>query len=793
MPPRRARRTSAALATAIAAALAAAMPGTATADDSLPDVGDPFYYLRSPIVSEPVPDAVLKPKNALAPDVNPANGAVVNQTPPVFRWPPRGDVAAWQFRLVRPDGSAVERATPDNWLFLSEPLPPGVYRWSLRAWPRTGQPTAFGPERSFTVPKNAHAFLVPDAAEAFQRAAKAKRPRSLPSGAEMEALLAVLKLGDRRPEFDAFVRRAERNIGGEMLPEPPQATYDVEDICERATIGKVISKTLWTETLSARFAAYVYVLTGDERFRDEALRRTRNMLAWDPRGPTGLRSSGHGSREIAFALAQVLDLTWDAWPEAERQALIDHILVRTQELYDQLANLGHATLQEMPYNSHGYRHAGGVLAVAAMLAGDVPRARQWFMSMFPVYIAFNNPWGGDDGGFGNGLGYAAWNTEDFLRHWDVLRTATGTEVSRMAWPQEVGMFLSYFATAETPNGIFGDGAATDMRHVFEKLSQMYAQRVPTPIYTRYAAQWGDGGWKDPSVLFGPLSPEGRGKLADPGPVEMPDAAVFPSVGWVAMHSDLDDPMRNSLYFLSSPYGSFNHSYAAQNSFAVHARRRPLAIASGYYDYYRSDHHKNWTRQTLAHNTITFDDGQGQLADRKDAGGRIVAFEHHDDWDYATGDATAAYGGALSEARRTIAFLRPDTAVVYDSLASDTPRRFEWRIHALQQMTPVDQNTVRLEYEDASMCIDMVAGPLRRFVQTDEFTAEPLACLGDWPKQWHGRFETPVATQRAHVLAVLRMGCNPTGATDILPRDGGGFDLSIGDRRITIDRDGARLR
>ena len=473
MPPSRFRRSVCLALPVLLAGLAAA--GAAAAQPALPDVSsDPFFYLRQAVVPEPVPEQVLTAKNDLSPEIHPRNGAIVNQNPPVFRWPPHDGVAAWQLRLSAEGGPPADRATADNWLFLQEALPPGRYRWQVRAWPKGGEPGPFSTERGFTVPQNAHSFVLPDPVELFRTASEMAHPRSLPVGETRRKLMHALKEGGRKAEFEDFLRRLDKNfVGGELLPEPPQATWEGADICETAKIAKVISRTVYTETAVARFAGYAWQATGETRYRDEAIRRALHLAAWDPLGTTGQRSHGHGSREVAFTLAHVLDLTWDQWNEEARRTVIDAIVVRVQDLYDyHLASGERPPLNEMPYNSHAYRHAGGVLAIAALLAGDVERARQWFLTLFPVYVAFNNPWGGDDGGFGNSLGYASWNTEDFLRHWDILRQATGVQITDMAWPQEVGMFLSYFATPETANGIFGDGAHMDLRRTFETLAQM---------------------------------------------------------------------------------------------------------------------------------------------------------------------------------------------------------------------------------------------------------------------------------------------------------------------------------
>src|SRR5690606_6142964 len=135
-------------------------------------------------------------------------------------------------------------------------------------------------------------------------------------------------------------------------------------------------------------------------------------------------------------------------------------------------------------------------------------------------------------------------------------------------------------------------------------------RVATAVarFTRDPfALWYAGGQRegDLSRIDALLSPvAGReGARLPPGTA---DAAWFPSVGWVAMHSRLADPERTSIYFKASPYGSHNHSHGDQNAFVIHHRGERLAIASGYYDGYQTPHWREWYKQTRAANAITFD-------------------------------------------------------------------------------------------------------------------------------------------------------------------------------------------
>jgi hypothetical protein len=198
---------------------------------------------------------------------------------------------------------------------------------------------------------------------------------------------------------------------------------------------------------------------------------------------------------------------------------------------------------------------------------------------------------------------------------------------------------------------------------------------------------------------------------------------------------------------------------------VNAAGQPLAIDSGYYDGYMTPHWWQWYKQTRAHNAITFDGGQGQSvyeASGQLGPGTMTGFTHQPDYDIVQGDATQAYGGALSRAQRALIYLRPDLLLVYDNLASVTPRQWEWNIHALEAMRAVSDTQVSAAHGGRSLCIDMLAAPPVRFAQTSQFTVDPGAGFA-WTPQWHGAFTSTSPSYAVEFIALLRVGCVATAA------------------------------
>jgi hypothetical protein len=155
----------------------------------------------------------------------------------------------------------------------------------------------------------------------------------------------------------------------------------------------------------------------------------------------------------------------------------------------------------------------------------------------------------------------------------------------------------------------------------------------------------------------------------------------------------------------------------------------------------------------------------------------VRFESGDGFDYAIGRAEAAYDGKLTRAERSIVYLRPDTIVVHDSLASGTPRTWEWNLHALNRMTPGPDNRVTLRNGPASMCVQLVSGPEVEFRQTDQFTTRPSSGAN----QWHGMFASTSKSPAAEFIAVMRVGGDCASAT--ARRAGDAAEVSVNGKTV----------
>jgi hypothetical protein len=350
--------------------------------------------------------------------------------------------------------------------------------------------------------------------------------------------------------------------------------------------------------------------------------------------------------------------------------------------------------------------------------------------------------------------------------------------------------------------LFGDGHEQAMfKEQTARFGKGYSYFAPSPLSRWYASHVSG---EDPMRFEYIMAPPADFSGPQPLPAGTPNSLYLPTTGWVAMHSALDDNNRTSVYFKSSPppHGAFAHQHADQNSFVVNAGGQRLAIESGYYDGYKTNHWWNWLKQTRAKNAITYDGGKGQIffeaTDYKKMGyGRITRFAATPQYVITTGDATQAYDGALKQALRSLVYLRPNLVVVHDKLASGTPRRWEWNIHALRRMSVVSASKIRIENAGQTLCVQMLAAPAVKFTQTDEWLAPgPTrgddhvysgAAPTDGEAQWHGRFASE-PLQAAEFIALLDVGC-AAAAADAKQESNGAWTVNAGGKIVRIDGGG----
>lgn len=714
----------------------------------------------------------------------PADKLVSQLNPPAFSWPFLPSVN-YDFELADSEDFAapvlVENGLAQNILNLDAELEAKTYWWRVRpvAGELKGQ---WSDARRVRIDEDAIAFPIAPIEVLRDQVSRSHpriwfTPENLPQ-------MRQKALGERSEWFNG-VRDSMDRIMVRPLPPEPTFAFSMSDprTAEWITAHNLLRTAGERPAGEVSRMAFVYLMTGDRRYGERAVQMLMNIAGWDPEGATSFSTHDQVHRRIAFESAIAYDWLYDLLTPEQRKTVLDMVRKRTDMMFVSLIG-GATSMDRRPYNSHNWTAFGYTGLISLALLHDEPRAAQWFDTILPWYINLHPLWAGQDGGWFQGNGYWRYTQESSALFQDALRTAVGLDFYRKPFSYNSGLFPIYNMPYGTKRSHFGDENRVTPDHYHATHMARMANYWQDPVL-----QWG-------AMAIGEFTGYGINPLYNVDeslepklPASLPPSRWFEDTGWAALHSDLVDPERVSLYFKSSWIGSYNHSHADQNSFVLSAFGEPLLIDTGYYDWYHSPHDKNYARHTLAHNAITVNGGYGQSIDNINAKGEILGFVYGGELDAVSGDASVAYGKRLEKAVRHIIYLRPEVFVVIDELEAPqgSPVPFEWWFHSLAPMQfGPDGRSALVSSGRARLQLDVVSGSPVGVEQRDAFIGPPdVYAEGEphtpfrpqqrgarWPDQSHGAFVF-AAQQRAVIVTVLsayREGEQPVAFTTQQEKD-----------------------
>lgn len=740
------------------------------------------------------------------------------QNPPGFSWSryPIATSSTWYLVIIQPPGTAspIKHVVPRNWLLPTHAFPTaGIYTWKVAPFTRTqamNDADAAARTKAKAAGSNlaqieaaAEAAVVP-LAEAVAKDWSTVRSFTIDSSATKfevydNATLRdnVLRHGRSRmlsPTFQPYLKWSSAMV----TERGDQVRRLIETVQSRMTMAPVkdsdwplVSSGTMTTALSnqnsdirnrinrtshqVEAAALLYRLKQGEAiataYLNEAIKRGDELAALSPTGPTSYANQDQATRTISLSLSKALDMLWNNLDSTRKATWQSAIARRTTDIYNDLSG-SNGRMDQYPYDAHGGNTLGFLALIAALNLGDVPAAQTWFDFAVRTYVHQVYTWSGPEGGYANGTAYGQAAADFSVQIWDPLSQALGVSIYRKPWSDGFLRFMAHFVPPGTPNHVFGDGHE-DVPNTY--LLKAFASRFNTP-----AAKWyfnSMAGVEDPLTLLQAPSPLPVNTVTSAVPP--PNGAFYPSVGWAAMHSSLADTKRTSLYFKSSPYGSYNHSHGDQNSIVLNSGGKRLLIEAGYYDWYGSPLWSSWYRATKSHNAVTYDNGVGQRIEGNTVNlgrnGKITGFSTTSAMDYVEGDATPAFEGALSLNRRKVWYFRSqDAAVVMDTLTAPVAHAWEWNFHAAVAITVNADGSATIVNGDRSLCVRSIT-PGTTLVKRD----------GPAPRtgiEEHAAFTRPAALKGEFVI-LLDVGCKKpavkltTGTTSRV--------LTVGSQTITL--------
>ncbi|WP_229220002.1 heparinase II/III domain-containing protein [Rugamonas fusca] len=718
----------------------------------------------------------------------PASGQVQAQNPPAFTWSKYPYDPSLYIVKIMSGTTVVGTYTVSRSFYLpAAPLPAGTYTWQVTpaGTLSTGAPapTVWSDPRTFTVDATATMFVVPSDASLASTIQARARPRQLPSNFTPVSGWSTAMHTAR----DAALSSLQTEVTGRItslatlsdslwplaISSPLTSAMVAQQNDVRTRIG------LASRQLEA--SALLYRLTGNTTYLNEAFRRGDELTKLSPLGPTSYTNQDQATRQITLALLKAYDFLKPeieaadaATPTLQRKLTwMNAVNARMVDIYGDLAR-NSFRLDQAPYDSHGSTLLGYAAAISTLALGEpnMPNAMTWFTGSFRAYVNWVSIWAGPEGGFADGTAYGQYSLDYSLQLWQPLKQATGIDLFSKPWSLGLSKFFMHFQPPGAPGHVFGDEHDVLTQPT---LMKAFASRFSTPYAAWYVSRL-NGSTENAVTLLEaeyPLPVTKATSMAAP-----PNGALYPSIGWAAMLSDINNTNRTAVYFKSSPYGSYNHSHLDQNSLVIDSGGKRLLTEAGYSDYYYSPLAVSWFRTTKAKNAITFDGGVGQVANSDGwrnllNNGKITAFSTSSTLDYVEGDATAAYNSSLvstptlTQAVRKVWYLRDqDVVLVVDKLNAPLPHTYEWNLHSMYSTASATAGTssfttsglkVRINNEGRTLCLNSLSTDVALQPRTGAPSKTGIT-------ENHMAYTKLAPATAGEFIVVASVGCRNTSAT-----------------------------
>ena len=673
----------------------------------------------------------------------PAPGQTVMETPPAFSWLAEGKhtyaVTVWNHtgETVWQGETTQAAAVPEKI------LPPGEYTWDVSA---EGESRGV---QSFTIAEDAAEFIRPTADDILA-AVPGCHPRHLFTAEEIPAILAT---------HETELRVLRRNIEQaykDGLPDPPMYHRDPYALPYREYFGRY--RDYCDRNLVA--LSLGYALLGDEKAGALSRELFLTICDWNPEGPCSLCGPFRGDEiglSNARCLPAVYDLLWPLLSDSERKFAAGVVMAygyqceRRLTGRDFIANPGDSHAGRLPAY---LGEAALVLSDSGVLPEEV--CRRWLTYATDVYGGIFPYYGTPDGGWAEGVFYAASYTKWYLPFFSAVERYTCKSYLSRPFYRNLAKFFVHFADPYRENHPFCDGYwchpedaewpgffAQDPLGVYARrfgseLAKKRQRETPEPeLYLLHLLD-----------TFLPVHEETL--TAEPES----DLAVFPEAGYAAMHTDLAHGEKDFACLIhATKFGSGSHRHADQGSFALFHGKTALISPSGYFGReYGTAHHLQWTNATKAHNCILID-GAGQGIRDFTATGKITGWGKRHGIQWVETDLTEAYP-MLQKYTRTFR-LYSRMLVVEDRIDAAEPVTVDYLLHNLSRPES-DGSTAVVERNGSRLRITPMLGGLTDCVIADEYDTPlnegvPAEYQVQMPEQFHLRWHTEAKNH--HCIAV----------------------------------------
>lgn len=697
----------------------------------------------------------------------PRDGSRPQTNPPVFAWKPVDGVTSYGLVVARDAGLSdvvLEATGLRNPMYLPfRAFDPGVHYWT---WTAKGlEPEVF----CFEIPEDAATVIVPPTDTWLGRLGE-EHPRLYVSRHEL-ADFRESRNGTRAKAWEDLKSAADQLLSEpHEIEEPPYLPDRTRDY---QAFFRAWAPVMWDSrrfVKGAELLAFAWLASGDERYGRAACERMASISRWNPEGSSHISHNDEAHMSVIWNGTKACDWAWDLFTAEERALVIEQFRRRGEITYDHMHSRGCYGVTR--FDSHAGREIVFLALLGMVFHEHIPQAVEWLDWLRPVLCGIWPVWAGDDGAWAEGPSYGLAYVSIMTMFATALKQGVGVDLYRRpfwvgharwrewCWPpyaEWIGFGDhterwrgNWLSNARLVNLIQLQTGTSEFSHYVHSLRAV-ADELDTPENR-----------KTPEVsaqeylLGGPDAP-----ALDTTQDRM--LRVFPGAGWAAVRTDLRDPERDVAFiFRSSPFGAISHSHAANNDFILHAGGKVLAMPSGYYDGYGSNHHAHWVWHTKSHNCVTLSDA-GQIMRSHSSRGTIANAFEDDRLAYLVGIADESYADRATCCRRHVVFLKEALAFVMIDEFVAVPgivSALQWNIHSWAEFdVDEDARRFRLEREGSSLEGTFMVHRNSFFSLTEGWDPPPTRDKpsDQWLPQRHLRFTLSGPYERAVLGTVLCPG------------------------------------
>lgn len=754
----------------------------------------------------------------------------VQVNPPGFTWTKHQEARSYDFVLF--EGKEDQKVhtqfkkLTNMVATIPEVLNAGSYSWLVVYKDSIGKTLGRSKLRTFSLDKDQLTLPMPDIAD-LARQVEGVRPRLFLTP-QVITYLNETVTSNNKSLWELCRSLADSSLSLSLPPEPAPYKDSVFEVSE----WRRIYEPAKTGTANMVRMALIWSITKEQKYLEGAKKWLLHLASWDPNGITSFRvpqASGFmGNTEASMPMlermAMVYDWIGEELNKEEKEVVLSSINARGNQMLKRYSDLN---FMSEPWDNHTVRSLAFTGMAALATLGDLPDAGKWMDYVLRCYITSFPTWGGDDGGWSQGLLYSSAYNLYQTNFVEALSRCTNVNLYNKPFFRNNGYFGVYCHPPYAELGGFGDGGEVPHSPKDILLTNRYAQAYKDPILLWHAENINPNkntkdlnapiflksslwqGWYMEDVVS--ILTLEQSNLEPVNPGVLPPSRHFRDIGWAAMHSDLGNADNDVwMLFKSSPYGSFSHSHADQNSFQINAFGEALIIDSGYYPWYGSPHQQLWSRQTKAHNAILIN-GRGQSTHSMEANGTIEEYSHEDGITIVTGECADAYNLPMREdviekwkeyldepvpdmspeaqiTRRTVAFNHDKEnpwIAIQDYVKAADSTTFDYLLHSLEKMkVDKDQQQLLVQRGNAVMDVYLLSSESLKFSQTDKFTVDPDESKAGKPNQWHFSAANTEKRKEVHFLTLMvprRSNETPQEVKQL--QDGVVQGFQIGDEKI----------